>query len=55
MLITGLSSVIFELFFAPTFSFRFVVYPSVLAVLGTYLIWTDFIAPRFGIKTWEDG
>jgi hypothetical protein len=55
MLIAGLSGVIFELFFAPTIFLRFVIYPSVLAVLGAYLIWTDFIAPRLGIKTWEDG
>ena len=25
-----------------------------LAIAGAYLIWTDFVAPRFGIKTWED-
>ena len=27
---------------------------SLLAIVGAYLIWTDFIAPRFGIQTWED-
>ena len=27
---------------------------SLLAIAGAYLIRTDFIAPRFGIQTWED-
>jgi hypothetical protein len=27
---------------------------ATLAVAGGYLIWTDFIAPRLGIRTWED-
>jgi len=34
--------------------FRGVFIGASLAGLGGYLIWTDFIAPRFGIKTWED-
>jgi hypothetical protein len=25
-----------------------------MAGVGGYLIWTDFIAPSLGIKTWED-
>jgi hypothetical protein len=54
MLVGGLYAAIFELLFARTIFFRFVIGGAVLAFLGGYLLWTDFIAPRFGIKTWED-
>jgi hypothetical protein len=54
MLAGGLYTVIFELLFVPTTSPRFVAGGSALAFAGAYLIWTDFIAPRFGVKTWED-
>ena len=32
----------------------FVIGSVMLVVLGAYLLWTDFVAPIFGIKTWED-
>jgi hypothetical protein len=43
----------FELYFAKIF-FRFVIGGAIIAGVGCYLLWTDVIAPRFGIKTWED-
>jgi hypothetical protein len=33
---------------------QFICYGGVPALIGGYLLWTDFIATRFGIKTWED-
>jgi hypothetical protein len=54
MLIGGLYTAIFELFFARIIYFLFVFGGSVLAFAGAYLMWTDFIAPRLGIRTWED-
>jgi hypothetical protein len=54
MLIGGIYVTIVELLFAPTILFRFIFGGIILALLGAYLMWTDFIAPRFGIKTWED-
>jgi hypothetical protein len=54
MLIGGLYVAIFELLFARIIFFRFVIGGTILAFAGGYLIWTDFIAPRFGVKTWED-
>jgi hypothetical protein len=54
MMIGGLYAAFFELLFAHTIFFRFVIGGTVLAVAGAYLIWADFIAPRLGAKTWED-
>jgi hypothetical protein len=54
MLIGGLYATIFELLFARIIFFRFVIGGTILAFAGAYLIWTDFIAPKLGIKTWED-
>jgi hypothetical protein len=54
VLIGGLYGAIFELWFARIIFFRFVIGGVILAFFGAYLIWTDFIAPRFGVKTWED-
>jgi hypothetical protein len=54
MLIGGLYVAIFELFFARIIYFWFVGGGGVLAFAGAYLMWTDFIAPRLGVKTWED-
>jgi hypothetical protein len=54
MLIGGLYAAVFELLFARIIYFRFVFGGSVLAFAGAYLLWADFIAPRLGIKTWED-
>jgi hypothetical protein len=54
MLAGGLCIIVFELLSAPAVSPRFVVGGGALAFAGAYLIWTDFIAPRFGVKTWED-
>jgi hypothetical protein len=54
MLMVGLYATVFELFFAGIISFVFFIGGILLAFVGAYLMWTDFIAPRFGIKTWED-
>jgi hypothetical protein len=39
--------------YVAVFGHRFFVAAVVIA-FATYLIWVDFIAPRFGVKTWED-
>jgi hypothetical protein len=54
MLVGGLYAALFELWFARVIFFRFVIGGAILTLVGAYLIWTDFIAPRLGIKTWED-
>ena len=54
MLLGGLYLVFIELMFAHVIYRRFVIGGAVLAVMGAYLIWVDFVAPRLGIKTWED-
>ena len=54
MLLGGLSLLLDELLFASIIYFRFVAAGGVLAFAGGYLLWSDFVAPRLGIKTWED-
>jgi hypothetical protein len=54
MLIGGAYIIVLEVLFAGTIFFRGAIVGAVLASVGAYLIWTDFIAPRLGIKTWED-
>ena len=54
MFLGGLSLLVGELLFASLIYARFLVAGGVLAFAGGYLLWTDFIAPRLGIKTWED-
>jgi len=54
MFLGGLSLLVGELLFASLTHRRFLVAGGVLAFAGGYLLWTDFIAPRLGIKTWED-
>jgi hypothetical protein len=54
MLVGGMAGVIFEPWYPRVVFFRFVVDGGLLASTGAYLFWTDFIAPRIGIKTWED-
>ncbi len=54
MLASGLYLTVLELLFARGIYFRFAIGGCLLAFFGGYLIWTDFIAPRLGIKTWED-
>jgi hypothetical protein len=54
MLIGGLYLVYFELLFAHPPSVRFIIGGAILVVVAGYLLWEDFIAPRLGIKTWED-
>jgi hypothetical protein len=54
MLIGGLYLAVFGLRFGGIIFFRLVVGGGLLVFAGGYLIWTDFIAPRLGVKTWED-
>jgi hypothetical protein len=54
MIVGGLYGVLFELLYAAHVLYRLVIGAGLLAGFGSYLIWTDFIAPRFGINTWED-
>jgi hypothetical protein len=54
MIFTGLYGVAFELMYASHVLYRLVIGAGLLAAFGGYLIWTDFIAPRLGIRTWED-
>jgi hypothetical protein len=49
-----LYGVVFELMYADHVFYRLVIGAGLLAAFGGYLIWTDFIAPRLGIRTWED-
>jgi hypothetical protein len=54
MLVGGLYLVIIELLFARIIYFRFIIGGTVLVVMGGHLLWTDFLAPGLGIKTWKD-
>jgi hypothetical protein len=54
MLIGGLYATIFGLLFAPIIFFWFIIGGAILAFVGAYLMWADFIAPKLGMKTWED-
>jgi hypothetical protein len=53
-MLLGGSIIVFLALTAEYIFFRGAFTGAALAGLGGYLIWTDFIAPRFGIKTWED-
>jgi hypothetical protein len=50
----GLYGIGFELLYASHVMYRLVIGAGLLAAFGFYLVWTDFIAPRLGVKTWED-
>ena len=54
MMFAGVAVVSFGLLSASPGVRRFVIGGSALTFAGGHLLWTDFIAPRFGIKTWED-
>ena len=54
MIFGGAYGIGFELIYASHVMYRLVIGAGLLAGFGFYLIWTDFIAPRLGIKTWED-
>lgn len=50
----GLYLISLDLFFIHRPSVRFVIGGAIFVVVAGYLLWADFIAPRLGIKTWED-
>jgi hypothetical protein len=54
MIFAGLYGIVFELMYASHVLYRLVIGAGLLTAFGGYLIWTDFIAPRLGIRTWED-
>jgi hypothetical protein len=54
LLLGGVYAVLFDLLYASVVVTRALFGAVCLAGLGGYLIWTDFIAPALGIKTWED-
>jgi len=54
MLAVGAYDCIFQMLFAPVVYYRLAFAGAILALLGRYLIWTDFVAPRLGISTLED-
>jgi len=54
LLISGLYLIGAELLLAEGIYFRVAAVGVLLALLGGYLLWTDFAAPFLGIKTWED-
>ncbi|MCP3461766.1 MULTISPECIES: hypothetical protein [unclassified Bradyrhizobium] len=43
-----------ELFLSEAVYFRLLFVGGFLALLGGYLLWTDFLAPALSIRTWED-
>ena len=53
MLVVGLYLTIFQLLFAHTIFFRFLLGGAVLVAVGLYLLWVDFVAPKLGLKTPE--
>ena len=54
MFVGGLSLLVEEFLLASRFHFRLILGGAGLVFAGGYLLWTDFIAPRLGVKTWED-
>ncbi len=50
MLVGGLYWLVAELLLADRIYFRFVIAGAMLATLGAYLLWIDFIAPLLGFK-----
>jgi hypothetical protein len=50
MLVGRRCAAVFGLLFDRAIFFRFVAGAGCLAFAGGYLIWTDFVAPRLGIK-----
>jgi undecaprenyl pyrophosphate phosphatase UppP len=54
MIAAGFYGIAFELVFAEHILYRLVIGAGMVAAFGGYLIWTDFVAPRLGVRTWED-
>jgi hypothetical protein len=50
----GIYAILFDLLYASVVFTRVLFGAIFMAGIGVYLIWTDFIAPSLGIKTWED-
>jgi hypothetical protein len=55
ILAAGLYIIGGELLFSSAISIRVMSVGLALALLGGYLLWTDFVAPALKIRTWEDG
>ncbi len=54
MVLGGVYLVGAELLTSRVLYFRLVIGGVILTTMGTYLLWTDFVAPALGIKTSED-
>jgi hypothetical protein len=54
MVVGGLYAVFFDLLYASVILSRLLFCSVFIASIGGYLLWTDFIAPSLGIKSWED-
>ena len=55
IVLAGLSLMIFEYAYAAHPMGKLMFAGIGMTCIGLYLAWTDFIAPRMGVKTWEDG
>jgi uncharacterized membrane protein YphA (DoxX/SURF4 family) len=53
MLVGGVAGAAFELV-AKAPHFRFLLGDGALALVGAFLLWAVFVAPKFGIKEWEN-
>ncbi|MGY8663634.1 hypothetical protein Q3C01_14850 [Bradyrhizobium sp. UFLA05-109] len=54
MFAAGLYIAAVELFLREAIYYRLLFVGGSLALLGGYLLWTDFLAPSLNIRTWED-
>jgi predicted tellurium resistance membrane protein TerC len=54
IMLGGLYGVLFDLLYTRVLFSRLLIGAVFLVFVGGYLIWTDFVAPWWGIKTWED-
>jgi hypothetical protein len=54
LVLGGFYVVVFELLVSSAIYFRLFFVGAILILLGGYLLWTDFLAPRLGVRTWED-
>ncbi len=54
MVVGGVYWLVMELLFAHRIYSRLVMGGVMLVIVGSYLLWIDFIAPRLGITTGEE-
>jgi hypothetical protein len=54
MVVGGLYLLTIELFWSEIIYFRMVIAGAMLITLGSYLLWSDFLAPLLGVRTSEE-